>query len=290
MRLELEAIQERSKPYEFEIGLLRRAYQLGRKPLRRVSSILKRIYSRQRPYFICSAEGARFVGDFGDAYARGCAVGWQNEHITAQIIADHYRGPGAYVDVGSNMALLASQVARRLPDAAIYCFEPHPETARRAAATLALNDIRHAKLYQAAVGDQAGVLPLYFEQGRSEGSTLGGSVLKHAAAPVEVPCITLDDLVAAESGLQVGFLKVDVEGYEPQVFKGADCLLREQSPPILFEINFPIADKLGWTQQDIGKQLSAYGYEKFEAFDGDGHSVGWPAPVEEETVNVLVLR
>lgn len=288
MQKALSDLRADSKSYQREIGLLKWAFKYGRKALRKMTSVLKRTYRRDKPYFVSEAEGVRFIGDFGDAYARGCALGWQNEHVTAAIIAENYLGDGAYVDVGTNMGLLACHVARRLPNAPIYCFEPHPDTCRRAAGTLALNDVQDARLYQAAVSDEPGTLPLFIERGRSEGCTLGASVVKHANQRVDVLCVTLDDLVAQDN-LKVGFLKVDVEGFEPQVFRGAKRLLAEQHPPILFEINFPIADKLGWTQQDIAKQLGEFGYTKFTPFDGEGRQLPWPASPDLETINVLAL-
>lgn len=280
-----------SKDFSREFKILRWALKQGKRPLKRASSILKRVYDKKRPFFIAeSVGGIRFVGDFGDAYARGCALEWQNEHLTAEIIANNFVAGGAYVDLGTNMALLACQVAKRLTaETPIYCFEPHPEVARRAAGTLALNRVRNARLYPAAVSDSIGTVPFFIEKGRSEGSTLGAGALKHANQKVDVPCVTLDQLADSVEGFQIGFLKVDVEGYEPNVFRGGSRILSEQQPPILFEINFPIAKVLGWTQDGIATQLRDLGYNAFTAYDGEGKDRGWPAPESEEVVNVLAL-
>ncbi len=50
---------------------------------------------------------------------------------------------------------------------------------------------------------------------------------------IEIPSVTLDE--AIPSGLQVGFLKIDVEGHELEVLQGASILLQRHHPIILVE-------------------------------------------------------
>jgi len=59
---------------------------------------------------------------------------------------------------------------------------------------------------------------------------LGGNI------PVEVSTVKLDTFVK-ENGTRVDFIKMDVEGWEWEVVKGADNLIRTQKPKMIIEIH-----------------------------------------------------
>lgn len=125
------------------------------------------------------------------------------------------------MDVGANFGYFASLMSAR--GARVVAFEPHPEV------YAALE--RNARAWPAtetreqAVSDRAGVAILNepeehhdlerFNQG------LASLVPMPNATGIEVETVTLDDLISEP----VGLLKVDVEGHEPAVLRGAHAAL-----------------------------------------------------------------
>jgi hypothetical protein len=86
----------------------------------------------------------------------------------------------------------------------------------------------------AAVVEKAGPLDLYLSSEAAESNNLYGL----GENSVEVATVVLDDDLLARDIRDVDLLKIDVEGAEPQVLKGAARLLKCQRPPtIIIEVN-----------------------------------------------------
>lgn len=139
----------------------------------------------------------------------------------------------AFIDVGANVGLytcLACQVGK--PTIAI---EPFPDNQRYLLRNLLDNDFRDVSVYPLALGAQPGLLTLY-------GSGTGASFIQGwagAAQRTTVPVATLDAIVRGSSlvGQQM-LIKVDVEGAEKGVLKGAqDTLAASPAPTWLVEVN-----------------------------------------------------
>ena len=96
-----------------------------------------------------------------------------------------------------------------------------------------MNALDNVTLLNLAIGDQNTEMDLHIDT-VNDGAT---SLLGNGGPSVTVPVRRLDD-VLSEHGIEpreVFLMKVDVEGAEPMVFKGAERLLREGSPVIIFE-------------------------------------------------------
>lgn len=80
-----------------------------------------------------------------------------------------------------------------------------------------------------------------------------------------VPSSTLDDLFTGP----INFLKLDVEGYELEVLRGADRILAEEKPIIVLEQKSGNAERYGWKQYDALNYLKQRGYEPVWEMSGD---------------------
>lgn len=147
--------------------------------------------------------------------------------------------PRMVFDVGANVGNFARLVRKAQPDCSILCFEPQPRTAEILAAKapdigitverIALSSSPgSAKFY-----DKAGV------QGSSVASLNKESVLNFADDVVEfeVPVSTVDDYCRQNSVEKIDLLKIDTEGYDYHVLKGASEMLTKNSVNIVtFEL------------------------------------------------------
>lgn len=139
------------------------------------------------------------------------------------------------IDVGANIGQMTSALAARVsPRGKVIAFEPHPEIFRRlsenAARWAAMREAPPIELRQIALSDRAGegelaMSPAFaWNQGSASVRDKGDSV-GSAGRAARVPLRRLDDEIG---GLDVGVMKLDVEGREGEVLGGADRLLREQ--------------------------------------------------------------
>lgn len=239
---------------------MRWAEKKGGKWPKHVNSLLKRTWKTGKPYGIVeTAVGLRFFVDRRDRYARTNAIDPDYEVSTAAPIIQSLRErPGAYVDVGANMGILAAMVAREFPNLPVVAVEPVEETARRAACTFALNGLQNVTLHVAAVGDHDGEVSFFAEPGSSDAASLSRETLGEAAREIKVPLRTIDTL-CADLSQPVGFLKIDVEGHEPAAIQGALRTIERDHPAVFFEFHWDIAPALGWTAEQVAAAIESTG-------------------------------
>lgn len=151
--------------------------------------------------------------------------------IASRVFFDTHLTPGdIFVDVGAHIGTYSIAAATLHPgEVKVLALEAHPLNAMTLMRQLALNGLQlDVELVCAAAGAKAGFSKLW------PYSTMGNFVSAerpHDAPddnpPLTVPVIPVDMLFAERDDLADGriFMKVDVEGYEPEVLAGADELL-----------------------------------------------------------------
>jgi FkbM family methyltransferase len=146
------------------------------------------------------------------------------------------------VDVGANEGLFASAALAVNGSARVFAFEPHPLTYSRLALRSA--GIESLTVVNAACGSAPGQLLLYDYAG-STGTghaSLHAGVIKElhqgASTHYTVDVIDLDKFATDQEIAFIDLLKIDTEGHELEVLKGAKNLLREHRiRAIQFEFN-----------------------------------------------------
>ncbi|MEU1848644.1 FkbM family methyltransferase [Streptomyces sp. NPDC019990] len=111
----------------------------------------------------------------------------------------------------------------------VVTVEPVPRLARLLAATAPPN----VRVIRAAASDRPGIARLWLPSG-DEGDRGVSSLVRRDihGRSLDVPCITLDEL-----GLRdVGFVKIDVDGNESAVLRGATGLLARDRPALFVEL------------------------------------------------------
>lgn len=144
--------------------------------------------------------------------------------------------PGAVVfDVGSGLGFYAMLAGRAGAD--VITFEPDRHNAKSVTRHLQLNRLEEkVRLVEQAIFSRVGWLKL--EQSDGTSAHHNTRVLAEAAQAVQgttVECTTLDYFIA--SNPRPNLVKVDVEGAESEVLKGADRLFRVHRPVLLCEVH-----------------------------------------------------
>ena len=137
----------------------------------------------------------------------------------------------AILDVGGfigDSVLIFSE----LGPSCIYTFEADPENCELLQKTLELNNITNAIPVPVALGDHIGTITFH------KGGSSSGAVYREGIRytdDIEVPLTTLDAFVA-EHPMEIGLIKVDIEGGEPGFLEGAKKTICEQRPILLLSI------------------------------------------------------
>ena len=123
-------------------------------------------------------------------------------------------------------------VLSELGSEVIYSFEADPENFELMQKTIALNGIRNAVPIMCALGDHEGI-SMFHRGGSSSGAVYREGI--EYTDEFEVPLTTLDNYVE-EHPMEIGLIKVDIEGGEPYFLKGAKKTICEQRPILLLSI------------------------------------------------------
>lgn len=170
------------------------------------------------------------------------------------------------VDIGANVGIWSLLAAKR--GARVHAFEPVPALAERLRAHVAGTTV---VVHEIALAAEEGSRPFFAVP---DGNT-GASSLSRRDGSVEirVQSTTLDAVVD-----RADLLKVDVEGAELLVFRGAWRLLSSDDAPIVFfEIDEILCNAFGVTTPEVKRFLAGCGYGIYR-WDGRAYA---PVPLDE---------
>jgi FkbM family methyltransferase len=191
-----------------------------------------------------------------------------------------YLRPGDhFVDVGANVGVFSSLIGTRLPGVRITAVEPYPPIRRDLEGNLALNNL-DVTIVDTAVGAEAGeatfeilerdVLNRLAPQGAVASTSMG----------IQVVVQTLDEIL---DGSLPALIKIDVEGAELNVLRGARHLLTTDAPVVLFE-HCGHGNSFGVTPADVRSFLAEVGYRIYLL---DGHLTPWESDELPPVPNVV---
>ena len=140
----------------------------------------------------------------------------------------------AVIDIGAHIGLYTVEMAKKANH--VYSFECSPKSFNYLCANIALHDIPYkVTKYNIALSDKEGFTPYYIRDPKDGGGNgiSGFDIdIQKQIPTIQVPTKLLDSY-----GLtNINFIKIDVEGHEEFVLKGAVKTLEENNyPKILFE-------------------------------------------------------
>lgn len=176
--------------------------------------------------------------------------------------------PGqVFYDIGGYVGWYAIIAALRIGEIGrVITFEPVPESAALLRKHIFLNGLQdRIRIVETACSDRNGVVSMatWSLQNTtwSSGNALRNVYPNHDISPEEVAvtCICLDDFVMSGSPIP-NILKIDVEGAELWVLRGAKQLLLENRPWVFLEIHAFAWPIFSTTEQDLRAFLQEVRY------------------------------
>jgi len=189
----------------------------------------------------------------------------RDHELLVELLERELRPDDDCLDAGAHEGSVLAELVRLAPRGRHVAWEPLPAQAARLRERFPDVDVREAALAaHAGERDFVHVTDDPGWSGFAERPVPGGGPIER----LRVRCERLDDALPA--GLRPALLKVDVEGAELELFRGATVTLRAHRPLLVFEHGRGSADALGADPSELHALLAGeLGYEIF-GLDGAG--------------------
>ena len=173
-------------------------------------------------------------------------------------VKENYLHPSmVYLDCGANIGnhtIFFSLIAKAQK---VYAFEGLKDTYTILEKNIQLNHLEHVEAYNYVLGAHEG----YAEVASYHEENIGGTSFSETSESTsKIKMIKIDDFNIKE---KVDFIKMDVEGFEKNVLKGMEQLLKKDRPILMIEI-------FNENYAEVSALLNSYGYylaEKISQYD-----------------------
>jgi len=144
---------------------------------------------------------------------------------------------GMFLDVGANIGLFSFYVALNMPECEIMAFEPNPKSLQCLKKTCLENNFSNITISSFALSDVAQDITLYCDTNNDGAHTILKEKLEMGPSVFETLIHTksLDELWKFDSEILVSVIKVDIQGFELNMLRGAQKTIKKYLPLILVE-------------------------------------------------------
>lgn len=183
--------------------------------------------------------------------------GWDNnlEEIVDRLTKRYSQGD--LIEIGANIGASLIPIANKYPDFHFHCVEPVPEFFALLKENAESFHVENVNLYQQAISSIDGQsIQIHTQLGTA--GALPQYDIHTPIGAIDVQTITVDTLF---SGKDVKFFKLDVDGFELEILKGARQTLSRFMPVCFIEFHTKIMRKLGVNPKDVTDLMAALGYD-----------------------------
>jgi FkbM family methyltransferase len=214
--------------------------------------------------------------NLSDWIQRNLYLGSYEQPQTARILS-HLRPGMTFVDVGANVGYYTALASSIVGAGRVISYEPNPYSFRRLDEWVHANRASNVTLVSTALGSTEGTITTYFTESDNHTASLVPAldpIHAHEASVVTVR--TLDAEAERLAIRHIDVMKVDVDGYELEVFKGSTRLLEERRiGAILCEFSAEWLEEVGSSCDELERFFVANGFVRRGAFGPDGLGDKW---------------
>ncbi len=168
---------------------------------------------------------------------------WDKNEKDFLKLFDIIHDDGIVLDIGANIGVMTAHFAKRLKYSEIYSFEPIPCNIKTLKRIVKFFKLKNVNLYECALSNFEGeidmILPI-IDTAKKQGLShvvKDINIINEEGEIFKVPCKQLDNVDELSNSIKrITAIKIDVEGHELSVLKGAVKLINKNSPIIYCEL------------------------------------------------------
>jgi FkbM family methyltransferase len=173
-----------------------------------------------------------------------------------------------FVDVGANEGFYSVFAAKLVGELGqVIAIEPDPSMLERLKRNIILNGIQNISIVQCAVSSYSGVENLSIAEYGHEGITALGTCVPNPLVKTRKVIKTvvkpLDEILSERGIKNVHFVKIDAEGSEVHVLRGAEQIIRASRPILQLEINDQALEAQNSSSEELINLLKTWDYQAY---------------------------
>ncbi|HEY8933871.1 MAG TPA: FkbM family methyltransferase [Cyclobacteriaceae bacterium] len=190
------------------------------------------------------------------------------EEDTVTFIVDKIKHHKILLDVGANIGAITIPICKRRNDLKVICLEAAPMVFAYLKRNIEMNGLNQVTLVNKAIADIDGKYVNFYSPHDKFGK--GSMAPVFTSERVEIETTTLTALTKSFPITDIGFIKMDIEGFEYFAFEGGrELLMNRDAPDILFEFaNWAEDSAPGIKAGAAQKLLMDFGYQLYVFKDG----------------------
>jgi FkbM family methyltransferase len=188
------------------------------------------------------------------------------------IIKEHLPVGGTFVDLGAHIGYYSLKAARAVgPKGQVIAIEPNPETVRQLRDNIQASGAKVIAVEPVACSDSEAELELFAAPRANTGQTSLSRANAQQSGAVHavyrVRARPLDAIIQEAGVSRVDVVKIDVEGAELLVLKGAKQTLARYSPVLFVEVMDNQLQAMGTSAAELKEFLRSQGYTPSHSLD-----------------------
>ncbi len=216
---------------------------------------LKVVIKMAKKNIIISGKEITIHGSDRDIYFNNYLSEGKQFYDTPIAFMEKYcREDAVVIDIGANIGLVTSSCAVLSPKGKIYAFEASPSIYKFLRKTVNENKFSNVKIFDIALSDKKRILKFYEDNKFLAGSRVVTNNYQNDKI-IKVPAMPFDKIVKNLDLKKIDIIKLDVEGHELQVLKGAAKTIKKYQPHCLIEFN---SYSMIWINRQLPQDFMKY--------------------------------
>jgi len=170
------------------------------------------------------------------------------------------------LDIGTNIGSTLLQFANKIgKKGKVYGFEPDPTNYQACINNIGLNNFHNIEVANIGLGDKKGSFNLVVDTETNRGGNRISFDIENQKTSTTIQVERLDDWVNNKNISYVDLIKIDVEGFEMNVLKGAEEILKKHNPTLFIELDDNNLKQVESNAKDLILFLEKLNYQMINA-------------------------
>jgi len=186
-------------------------------------------------------DNIKLTGDKSDTYFTDyCKEGYEFEDLVISVCNKYIDSNNIVMDIGANIGITSLALSKIAKDGKVYSFEPSPRIYPYLVENIKANNSHNIHPFMLAVGNSNSKIKFNHALTFAAGSFISESEIDPTAFNTtcfDVDCKTLDSIAEDLQLNRIDFIKLDVEGFELEVLRGAKKTIEKFKPFWIIEFN-----------------------------------------------------